>query len=82
MKFKETFVRFVQGESRGLIRSFSDSCWKKSHLEQLASRKLVKSKNSSNHRYEVHPIGGEIEETHHGYTCSHCTQQFNIYCCP
>ena len=30
----------------------------------------------SNHRYEVHPIGGEIEETHHGYTCSHCTQRF------
>ena len=28
--------------------------------------------------YEVHPIGGEIEETHRGYTCSHCTQRFNI----
>ena len=27
-------------------------------------------KRWSNHRYEVHPIGGEIEETHHGYTCS------------
>ena len=22
-------------------------------------------------------VGGEIEESHHGYTCSHCTQQFN-----
>ena len=30
---------------------------------------------SSNHRY---PIGGGIEESHHGYTCSHCTQRFNI----
>ena len=32
----------------------------------------------SNHCYEVHPIGGETEESHHGYTCSHCTKQFNI----
>ena len=36
------------------------------------------SKNSSNQRYEVHPIGGEIEESHYGGTCSHCIQQFNF----
>ena len=44
------------GVLRSLIGSFSDSCQKKKS-----------SKNSSNHRYEVHPIGGELEETHHGY---------------
>ena len=62
------------GVLRSLIGSFSDSCQKKKS-----------SKNSSNHRYEVHPIGGELEETHHGYTCSHCTRYFNMltrYCCP
>ena len=42
-------------------------CVKKSHrvVGQLSKKKS--SKNSSNHRYEVHPIGGELEETHHGY---------------
>ena len=25
--------------------------------------------HSSNHHYEVHPIGGETEESHHEYTC-------------
>ena len=34
--------------------------------------------HSSNHHYEVHPIGGETEESHHEYTCSLCTRQFNI----
>ena len=58
-----------------VVKSFSDSCQKDvpefKNLTTICSR-------WSNHRYEVHPIGGEIEETHHGYTCSHCTQQFNI----
>ena len=52
----------------------SCTCCQKNVSEIQGSLRVV----SSNHRYEVHPIGGEIEETHHGYTCSHCTQRFNI----
>ena len=51
----------------------------KEALERFAqgeSRNLIKSfqifRLLSYHRYEVHPIGCEIEESHHEYTCSHC----------
>ena len=70
-------------QSRSLIRSFSDICQKKKQ-QKFVSFKFKKALEqlaqeiSSNHRYEVHPIGGETEESHHGYTCSHCTKQFNI----
>ena len=63
VKFKETLERFAQGESRKLIKCFQ--------IFRLLSF-VIK------HRYEVHPTGGEIEESHHEYTCSHCTRQFNI----
>ena len=58
-----------------VVKSFSDSCQK--DVREFKNLTTICSR-WSNHRYEVHPIGGEIEETHHGYTCSHCTQRFNI----
>ena len=72
LKFKEAIE---QSASRKLVKSFSDSCQKdvgvlRSLIGSFSDscQKKKSSKNSSNHRYEVHPIGGELEETHHGYT--------------
>ena len=54
-------------QSRSLIRSFSDICQKKKQ-QKFVSFKFKKALEqlaqeiSSNHRYEVHPIGGEIEK--------------------
>ena len=92
LKFKEAIE---QSASRKLVKSFSDSCQKdvgvlRSLIGSFSDscQKKKSSKNSSNHRYEVHPIGGELEETHHGYTCSHCTRylftlnMLTRYCCP
>ena len=47
-----------------------------SHLEQLAH-----SLSWFTNKKKKHPIKSENfdeEESHHGCTCSHCTQQFNI----
>ena len=47
-----------------VVKSFSDSCQK--DVREFKNLTTICSR-WSNHRYEVHPIGGEIEETHHGY---------------